>query len=72
MLPKVRTGATGEPVIFTENMVYGSTAIKQIKKPESRKSIAKNSLRSILLQIFRDFIKVGHGRNEFEAGAEGM
>jgi hypothetical protein len=59
-------------VRMPESMVYGSTAIKQIRKPESRKSIAISSLRNILQQIFRDFIKVGHGRNKFEASAEGV
>ena len=59
-------------VRMPESMVYGLTAIEQIRKPGSRKNTAKSNLKSILLQIFQDFIKVGHGRNKFEASAEGV
>lgn len=57
---------------MSESIVYGLTAIEQIRKLESKTNTVKNNLKSMLLRTFRDFIKVRYGRNKFETGAERM
>lgn len=63
------TNKTGK---MSESIVYGLTAIEQIRKLESKTNTVKNNLKSMLLRTFRDFIKVRYGRNKFETGAERM